>query len=122
MKTILVIDDEPDIVLMVELFLRFEGYHVVSAANGEAGLAAVQASSPDLVIVDWMMPVMDGVEFCQRLRRLPGFSATPVIMTTAAFDPIDIPGLWNVLLTKPVSLDVLVARIQTLLGGGTPRP
>ena len=78
MKTILIVDDEPDIVLTTELFLKLNGYEVVSAADGEQGWKLVQTSPPALIITAWMMPRMDGIKFCRLLKRDPNYGSIPV--------------------------------------------
>ncbi|WP_090806797.1 response regulator [Paraburkholderia tuberum] len=69
MSTILVVDDDPNILTALRFLLEPEGYHVLTAQNGEAALAAAGIESPALVVTDWKMPRLDGVELCWRLRR-----------------------------------------------------
>lgn len=73
MVTILVIDDEEDIRELLCYNLKKEGYIVYSAENGEKGLASMNANKPDLIILDVMMPGMDGIEVCEAIRRTDGF-------------------------------------------------
>ena len=80
---ILVIEDDPDLRALYELDLRDAGHEVSAASNGAEGLARAAALPPDVVIVDLVMPVMDGYEFLQRLRRMPEHARTPVLVLSA---------------------------------------
>jgi two-component system, chemotaxis family, chemotaxis protein CheY len=82
---VLVVDDDPDILATVEHILRVEGYRVLSARNGQEALAVLDTVQPDLIILDLMMPVMDGWEFSQRLRNHAA-AATPVLVVSADRD------------------------------------
>src|SRR3989338_4540447 len=86
---ILLIDDEPNIVKTLTFRLKANNYEVVSASDGEAGLRAVYDHSPDLIILDIMMPKMDGFEVYQRLRADLRFKRLPVLMLTAKAQAID---------------------------------
>src|SRR5512146_2904128 len=124
MTKILVIDDEPSITNLVSAYLKPEGYEVFTAADGPAGLKAARTFKPDLVVLDVMLPGMDGIELLTRLRRE---SDVYVIMLTAKAEETDkIVGLSvgaDDYLTKPFSPRELVARIKAALrrihvGGG----
>jgi len=80
---ILIVDDEPNIVLSLEYLMKKEGYQVRTASNGEEALHALQESKPDLVLLDVMMPRMDGYEVCQVVRSDPKLSSVRIIMLTA---------------------------------------
>jgi two-component system, OmpR family, alkaline phosphatase synthesis response regulator PhoP len=116
MAKILVIDDEPSIINLVSAYLKPEGYEVFTAADGHAGLKAARAFSPDLIILDLMLPGMDGIELLSRLRRE---SDVYVIMLTARSDETDkIVGLSvgaDDYVTKPFSPRELVARVKAAL-------
>ena len=116
MTKILVIDDEPSIIKLVSAYLKPEGYEVYTAADGNAGLKAARAFKPDLIILDLMLPGIDGVELLTRLRRE---SDVYVIMLTARTDETDkIVGLSvgaDDYVTKPFSPRELVARIKAAL-------
>ncbi|MDI1475071.1 response regulator [Polyangium sp. y55x31] len=84
MKTILLVDDELAIVDTVAEVLAWEGYRVVTAPNGKEGLALVASERPDLALVDFMMPVMDGVQMLRALRADPAYATLPVVLITAA--------------------------------------
>ncbi len=113
---ILIIDDEPGILNLVDAYLRAEGFTVYTAADGLAGLKAVQAYHPDLVILDIMLPGIDGIELLTRLRRE---SDVYVIMLTARAEETDkIIGLSvgaDDYVTKPFSPRELVARVKATL-------
>jgi two-component system alkaline phosphatase synthesis response regulator PhoP len=113
---ILIIDDEPSIVNLVSAYLKPEGYEVYTAADGNAGLKAARAYKPDLVILDVMLPGLDGIELLSRLRRE---SDVYVIMLTARTEETDkIVGLSvgaDDYVTKPFSPRELVARIKSAL-------
>ncbi len=116
MAKILVIDDEPSIINLVSAYLKPEGYEVFTATDGNAGLKAARAFNPDLIILDLMLPGMDGIELLSRLRRE---SDVYVIMLTARTDETDkIVGLSvgaDDYVTKPFSPRELVARVKAAL-------
>lgn len=116
MTKILVIDDEPSIINLVSAYLRPEGYEVFTAADGNAGLKAARTFKPDLIVLDLMLPGMDGIELLSRLRRE---SDVYVIMLTARSEETDkIVGLSvgaDDYVTKPFSPRELVARIKSAL-------
>ncbi len=119
MVTILVIDDEEDIRELLCYNLKKEGYDVYSAENGEKGLASMLANKPDLIILDVMMPGMDGIEVCEAIRRTDGFQKTLICFLTARNeDYSQIAGLdagADDYVAKPVKPKVLVSRINALL-------
>ena len=94
-QKILVVDDEPDMVELVSFNLRAEGYDVITAANGMEALNQARATLPDLIVLDLMMPELDGLSVCEILRRLPSTAPIPVIMLTA----------WKSELTRIIGLD-----------------
>ncbi len=116
MKTILVIDDERNIVDLLRLYLEKEGWAVLAAGNGEDGLALHLRHDPDLVILDLMLPRIDGFEVCRELRRR---GDTPILMLTARDDDVDsIVGLElgaDDYVTKPFNPRALIARVKAIL-------
>jgi class 3 adenylate cyclase len=116
---ILVVDDTPANVHILQLRLAAQGYDVLTATDGEAALAAARESLPDLILLDVMMPKVDGLEVCRQLRADPSFPFTPIIMVTAKADPKDVvAGLeagGDEYLTKPVDQIALVARVKSML-------
>ncbi len=119
---ILVVDDEPNLREMLALNLRASGYQVVTAADGAAALEQARAEQPDLVILDLMLPELDGLTVCRSLRQL---SDVPVLVLTARTGELDkIVGLESGAddyMTKPFSLGELQARIRALLRRASPR-
>ena len=116
---ILVVDDTAANVHILELRLAAHGYEVLTAADGEAALAAARTFLPDLILLDVMMPKVDGLEVCRQLRADPSFPFMPIIMVTAKADPKDVvAGLeagGDEYLTKPVDQVALVARVKSML-------
>ena len=116
MKTILVVDDERNIVDLVRLYLEKDGFAVIAAADGEEALLLHRRHEPDLVILDLMLPVIDGLEVCREIRRR---GETPVLMLTARGEDIDtIVGLElgaDDYVTKPFHPRTLVARVRAIL-------
>ena len=113
---ILVIDDQESIVKWVGAILRDEGYEVTEALDGEEGLRRVEDSSPGLIILDIMLPKIDGFELCARVRES---SQVPIIMLSAKFDERDrVKGLRlgaDDYLVKPFGIDELIARVEAVL-------
>jgi two-component system, OmpR family, response regulator len=118
-KTILMVEDDATLLDVVRHNLSREGYNVVTARDGEAGVAAARAQRPDLVVLDIMMPKLDGLEVCRILRKE---MSVPILMLTAKADEIDkVVGLEvgaDDYVTKPFSLRELLARIKALLRRG----
>jgi DNA-binding response OmpR family regulator len=116
---ILVIDDEPDILELVQYNLTREHYDVVCVESGEEALAQVQATPPDLIVLDLMLPGVNGLEVCRTLKRHPRTAAIPVVMLTARGEEVDIVAGLELgaddYLTKPFSPRVLLARIRAIL-------
>lgn len=118
-KTILVIDDEQDIVELLAYNLEKEGYVVIKGYDGQQALEKIQDSRPDLVILDVMMPRMNGLDVCREIRKSTSTKHLPVIMLTARTSEHDqVAGLEigaDDYLAKPISPRVLIARVKTLL-------
>jgi two-component system OmpR family response regulator len=122
MSIVLVVDDDPVSVQLLELILSRSGYEVIRASSAAAGLELVYSRSPDLVIIDDMMPGMSGGDMCQRIKNDPQVSHTPVILISAGIRVKDSQYLQNVgadyALMKPtLSKDVLAA-VEAVLGSG----
>ncbi len=117
-KKILIVEDERDILQLVKLYLEKEGYRIVTASTGSEGLAQVRTEKPDLVVLDLMLPEIDGLEICKRLRSAPDTAMLPIIMLTAKAEESDtIIGLElgaDDYVTKPFSPKTLVARVKAL--------
>ena len=116
MATILIAEDERDLSNLVRRHLEDEGHRVVQAFDGPTAVLAAQQERPDLVVLDWMLPRLDGLEVCRRIRRE---SIVPILMLTARSEEIDrVLGLEvgaDDYLTKPFSIRELLARIRALL-------
>jgi CheY-like chemotaxis protein len=123
MKKILVVDDEFAIAETLREILSWEGFDVTIASNGEQGLERMRAASPDLVIVDYMMPVMDGVHMLRAMKADEALRGIPTIMMTAALsDPTpDGPAPYLALLRKPFDVAILTRTVRRVLDGGVKR-
>jgi two-component system alkaline phosphatase synthesis response regulator PhoP len=117
-RTILIVDDEVDLVELLVYNFRKEGFETIAAHDGKRGLQLARENDPDLIILDVMMPGMDGVEVCRELRRDAGLRKKPVIMLTARTEDEDfIRGLdvgADIYLGKPVSVPVLISQVRAL--------
>ena len=118
-KKILIADDEQNIVISIEFLLRREGFEVLVAGDGEEALAKVRAEKPDLVLLDVMMPKMNGFDVCQALPADPQRSATRILMLTAKGRDTEVSkglGLGaDGYMTKPFSTKELLAEVRKLL-------
>lgn len=117
MHTILIVDDNESLLRMLQRTLSYEGFLVISAANGRVALSEVEKRRPDLIILDWLMPEIDGITVVRRLRALS--DTTPILMLTAR-DAIEdrVEGLKSGAddyLIKPFAPEELLARVQALL-------
>ena len=114
--TILTADDDPQLLRLMTRNLQLEGYEVLSASDGQQALEQIEAKSPDLVLLDVMMPRLDGFSVCQKVRE---FSSVPIIIVTARGQDQDkVRGLdlgADDYLTKPFSVDELLARVRAVL-------
>jgi DNA-binding response OmpR family regulator len=118
-RKILVVDDEPVLVETIAYNLQQAGYQVTTAVDGASALEAARRETPDLVILDIMLPEMDGLEVCRQLRREHNTATTPIMMLTAKGDEIDkVVGLEvgaDDYVTKPFGRRELLARVRALL-------
>lgn len=118
-KKILVVDDNLDVIKMVGLLLQTRGYEIIAAQSGTQALAKAQSENPDLIILDIMMPDMDGYEVCRRLRADPTMANLPILMFTAKSGTTDkVTGFQagaDDFLTKPIHPDELMSRVETAL-------
>jgi DNA-binding response OmpR family regulator len=114
--TILVVDDEPHVLKLVKANLESSGYKVVTAADGEEAVHIVERALPDLILLDIMLPKMDGYAACSRIRE---FSSVPIIMVTARSAQVDLVHGFEVgaddYLTKPFDVTELLMRVQAVL-------
>jgi two-component system, OmpR family, alkaline phosphatase synthesis response regulator PhoP len=118
-QSVLVVEDEEDIRELISYNLMKEGYQVSGVASGEDALADVEAKTPDLILLDIMLPGLDGLRVCRKLKDSPRFRSIPVIMLTAKGEEPDIVAGLNMgaddYVTKPFSPKVLLARMQAVL-------
>jgi len=118
-QTILVVDDEQDLLDLIEYNLKKEGYNVLKAENGVQGLEMAKEHNPNLVLLDIMMPKMDGIEVCEKMRSNPDLKSIPVIFLTARSDEkTEVEGLdtgADDFVTKPISTTKLLSRIKAVL-------
>ncbi|MBN2489405.1 MAG: response regulator [Planctomycetes bacterium] len=121
-EKILVIEDEPDIQELIQYNLAREGYRVLTAGDGETGLKLARQEAPSLIVLDLMLPGIDGIEVCRRLQADPATRAIAVVIVTAKGEESDLVlGLGvgaDDYLTKPFSPRVLVARVRAVLRRG----
>ncbi len=125
-QTILVIDDEKDIQKLLQYNLEKEGYKVLTSFSGEEGLETAKLKKPDLVILDLMLPGIDGLEVCRLLRSAKETKAIPVVMLTAKGSEVDqVVGLElgaSDYIPKPFSVKVLLARVKNIFRGALQKP
>ncbi len=118
-QKILVVDDEPDILELIEYNLKKEGYNVYTASNGQEAVAEAKKILPDLIILDIMMPKMDGIEACRIMRAMPEFKNTFMIFLTARSEEYSEIAGFNVgaddYIAKPIKPRALVSRINAIL-------
>jgi DNA-binding response OmpR family regulator len=119
-KKVLIADDEQNIVISLEFLLRREGFEVFVASDGEEALLRLRAEKPDLVLLDVMMPKMNGFDVCQAIRADPDLADMRVLMLTAKGREAEVSkglGLGaDAYMTKPFSTKELVAQVRALLG------
>jgi DNA-binding response OmpR family regulator len=122
-KKVLIVDDEPNIAISVDFLMRREGFEVLVAHDGEEGLARIRADRPDLVVLDVMMPKLDGFEVCKAVRADPTLAGVRILMLTAKGRAAEITkGLAlgaEAYIPKPFSTRELVAKVKELLGSGS---
>ena len=122
-KKVVVIEDEPDIQEMIEFNLEKEGFRVVTANSGDEGVRAVVREAPDLVLLDLLLPGLDGIEVCRKLKMDPVTQKIPIIMVSAKGEESDVVlGLGvgaDDYVTKPFRPKELIARVRVALRRGT---
>lgn len=114
---VLLVEDELGLSKLMVMILEEEGYRVVEAANGVLGLALLEQEMPALIITDYMMPEMNGVEMVRTIRRNPAYDAVPILMMSAAM-PQQVPGrdLVDAFLAKGTGLERLTSTVRALIG------
>ena len=118
-QKILIVDDEPDILELIEYNLKKEGYQVFTATNGQDAITEARKTNPDLIILDVMMPKMDGIEACRIMRGMPEFKSTFMVFLTARIEEYSEIAGFNVgaddYIPKPIKPRALVSRINAIL-------
>jgi CheY-like chemotaxis protein len=119
-KTIMVVDDNPDIITIVRTILEGKGFNVLSASSGAECLEVLKSHKPDLIVLDIMMPEMDGLEVLTRLKAMSEFTNVPVVLLTAKVQYEDVLGGYKLgadyYITKPFTSTQLINGINLLLG------
>jgi two-component system phosphate regulon response regulator PhoB len=123
---VLVVEDEAALATMLRYNLEKQGYRVTEAIDGQEALDRIAEEMPDLVLLDWMLPTLSGIEVCRQIRRHPNTSSLPVIMLTARTEDQDAVRALNIgaddYITKPFNIDSLKARVHALLRRTSPAP
>lgn len=122
-QKILIVDDEPDILELIEYNLKKEGYQVYTASNGLEAIQQAKKHNPDLIILDIMMPKLDGIEACRQLRAMPEFKTTFMVFLTARSEEYSEISGFNVgaddYIAKPIKPRALISRINAILRRNT---
>ncbi len=123
-QKILIVDDEPDILELIEYNLKKEGYQVYTAKNGQEAVVEAKKALPDLIVLDIMMPKMDGIEACRIMRTMPEFKNTFMVFLTARSEEYSEIAGFNVgaddYIAKPIKPRALVSRINAILRRNAP--
>lgn len=123
-QKILIVDDEPDILELIEYNLKKEGYQVYTARNGQEAVSEAKKVLPDLIVLDIMMPKMDGIEACRIMRTMPEFKNTFMVFLTARSEEYSEIAGFNVgaddYIAKPIKPRALVSRINAILRRNAP--
>lgn len=123
---VLVVEDEAALATMLRYNLEKQGFRVEEAVDGQEALTRIAETSPDLVLLDWMLPAMSGIEVCRQIRRRPATRDLPVIMVTARTEEQDAVRGLNTgaddYIAKPFSMEALLARMRALLRRSNPVP
>jgi two-component system phosphate regulon response regulator PhoB len=121
---VLIVEDEPALITLLRYNLEREGFRVGEASDGEEALVLIEEETPDIILLDWMLPLMSGIEVCRRIRRLPATRDVPIIMLTAKGEEGDkVRGLdagADDYVTKPFSPAELIARMRAVLRRAQP--
>lgn len=119
-RKILIVEDEPNIVVPLRFSLEQKGYEIIVAENGEAGLAMIPTEKPDLVLLDIMLPGMDGYDVCEKIRLNPDLRSTKIIFLSAMGRDIDIAKGMSLAaddyIVKPFSILEVIDKVGELLG------
>ncbi|WP_167338362.1 response regulator [Paraburkholderia oxyphila] len=108
-------DDDPAIIVAWTRILRLKNFGVLTAGDADAGLAVANDLHPALIVSDWHMPGMDGIEFCRQLKHNPKLAETPIILASAGEKPTLSEPLWDAFWQKPVPVGIMLVTIERLL-------
>lgn len=114
MYSILLVDDEPQLLAAWSLILVNEGYRVTCASNGIEALECLKHNVPDLIITDWIMPLMDGLSLSREIRTQPDLAHIPILGHSAAPPPDILQPAWNLCLKKPVPVSLFLTTVSNL--------
>ena len=118
-KRILVVDDEQDLVVMMSKALKYQGYEVITASDGQEGLEKAKTEKPDLIVLDLMLPKINGYKVCGLLKKDTRYAKTPIILFTAKANAEDIELGKSIgadaYITKPYDRDALLSKIEELI-------
>jgi CheY-like chemotaxis protein len=124
-KKVLIVDDKPEMIEIIARYLTFRGYEVVTAPDGKEGLAKAASEKPDLILSDTQMPVMNGWEMLEELRKQPGARHIPVIMVTGRYEKYDIAAAAAYDITdyvaKPFDPSILLDKISDIFASNRRR-
>jgi CheY-like chemotaxis protein len=112
---ILIVDDEPSLRFLMRMLLERSGHAVQEAPNGAVALRACEASPPDVLVTDLMMPVMTGVELIRRLRAAEATRDLPIVVVSGSWTELDLDGMADAVLDKPFDEDELLATVDALM-------
>ncbi|HKR44801.1 MAG TPA: response regulator [Paraburkholderia sp.] len=115
MSTVLLVDDDLENLWALQLALESSGHHVLLAENGREALQKLRRHLPRLIVTDWEMPEMDGVELCRRIRCLPALADLPIILLSAMPEPEDGPPCWTAFFRKPANLPALMDSVTVFI-------
>jgi CheY-like chemotaxis protein len=119
---VLLVEDEESAAQVVTTILQLEGFHVTLAANGKRAIEILEEAQPALIITDYMMPMMDGIEMAKAIRTMPAYSAVPILMTSGVAEASlkEHESLLSAFLRKPFKIDTLLEVVHRLLGHARP--
>lgn len=120
-KTVLVVDDDESVLSFLSFSLKNDGFYVIEARDAERGLQALRTRKPDLILLDIMLPKMDGFSMCRALRKVPGMESVPVLFITAYADPFSLDKTEQAgaqgLIEKPIMYSELLVQVLDALSG-----
>jgi CheY-like chemotaxis protein len=119
MHSILLVDDDPEILAAWQFVLVNEGYEVSCAPNGVKALEYLKQRVPDLIITDWVMPLMGGAELCRQLKGHPELANVPILVHSAVPPLVEEVQTWTVRLQKPARMNLFLTTVEQLCKGST---